>query len=295
MKLNRWNLTVAGLATSWGFVSVIAAGVDLPAQTLVFWRCVIAALTLPLLFVPLGRGSALGLRRRRWEIVGLAVLIAVHWGLFFETLKLASVAVAILTVYTAPIFLAVLAPLLLPERRSRIGLVALALSAPGIVLIAFAGEGGARADPLAILTGLGAAVTYALVVMWTKAVVREVSAVGVGFWSYLIVGVLAAPFAATGDNFLPHGSEWPAVLALGALLTAVSGVLYIRALRAVTAQAAGLLAYIEPVSATVLAWAILGQTLGWQVALGGLAVLAGGALVVLYEDVPEPPIESPAV
>ena len=36
-------------------------------------------------------------------------------------------------------------------------------------------------------------------------------------------------------------------------------------------------------SATFHAWAILGQELGWQVALGGAAVLSGGALVVLYE------------
>jgi drug/metabolite transporter (DMT)-like permease len=68
-----------------------------------------------------------------------------------------------------------------------------------------------------------------------------------------------------------------------------------RALKDVTAQAAGLLAYLDPVSASVLAWAILGQDLGWQVVVGGLAVVAGGALVVLYEDAPEPSPEAPAV
>ena len=54
-----------------------------------------------------------------------------------------------------------------------------------------------------------------------------------------------------------------------------------------TAQAAGLLAYVEPVSASFLAWAILGQSLGWQVAVGGALVLAAGTLVVLYEE-PQP-------
>jgi drug/metabolite transporter (DMT)-like permease len=295
VRLNRWNLAVAGLAASWGFVSVIAAGVDLRAETLVFWRCVVAATTLVVLFVPLGRGATLVLRRRRPEVLGLALLVALLWVLFFETLKRASVAVAILTVYTAPIFLAVLAPLLLPERRSRIGLVALAVSAPGIVLIALAGEQGSRADPVAIGTGLGAAITYALVVMWTKSIVGDVSAVAVAFWNYAIVAVVMVPFAAGAGRFVPHGAEWLSVLALGALLTAAAGVVYIRALRDVTAQAAGLLAYLEPVSATFLAWAILGQDLGWQVVLGGAAVLAGGALVLLYEDVVDPSLESPAV
>jgi drug/metabolite transporter (DMT)-like permease len=286
VKLNRWNLAVAGLAASWGFVSVIAAGVHLPAATLVFWRCVIAAVTLPLLVFAAGRPQALRVEDRRPQLVGLALLVALHWGLFFETLKLASVAVAILTVYTAPIFLAVLAPLLLPERRSKIGLLALAISAPGIIVIALA---------VAIGTGLGAAITYALVVMWTKSLVRNIAPVALAFWNYLIIAAVVAPFAVGGSRLLPHGTEWLALLALGALLTAASGVVYIRALRDVTAQAAGLLAYLEVVSASFLAWAILGQELGWQVALGGLAVLAGGALVVVYEGAPQAAPEAPPV
>jgi DME family drug/metabolite transporter len=292
---NRWNLAVAGIAASWGFVSVIAAGVDLPAAALVFWRCAIAAVTVPALVLVVRRLPLLVVEQRRPQVMGLALLVAVHWALLFETLKLASVAVAILTVYTAPIFLAVLAPLLLPEARSGIGLVALAISAPGIALIALGGEGGAAADPVAVGTGLGAAITYALIVIWTKSLVRNIAPVAVAFWSYAIVAVLVLPFALAGGRFLPHGVDWVYVIALGALLTAAAGVLYMRALKDVTAQSAGLLAYLDPLSASLLAWAILGQHLGWQVVVGGVAVLAGGALVVLYEGAPEPAPEAPPV
>jgi DME family drug/metabolite transporter len=295
VRLNRWNLAVAGIAASWGFVSVIAAGVDLPAAALVFWRCAIAAVTVPALVLIVHRLPLLVVEQRRPQVMGLALLVAVHWALLFETLKLASVAVAILTVYTAPIFLAVLAPLLLPEARSRIGLIALAISAPGIALIALGGEGGAAADPAAVGTGLGAAITYALIVIWTKSLVRNIAPVAVAFWSYAIVAVLVLPFALVGGRLLPHGVDWVYVMALGALLTAAAGVLYMRALKDVTAQSAGLLAYLDPLSASLLAWAILGQDLGWQVFVGGFAVLAGGALVVLYEDAPEPAPGTPPV
>jgi drug/metabolite transporter (DMT)-like permease len=288
VRLNRWNLVVAGLAASWGFVSVIAAGVDLPASTLVFWRCVVAAITVPALVLLVRRVRLLVVEEGRNQLLGLAVLVAIHWALLFQTLKLASVAVAILTVYTAPIFLAVLAPIFLPESRSRIGLVALAVSAPGIALIALGGEGGAAVDPLAIATGLGAAITYAFLVIWTKSLVHNIAPVAVAFWSYALVGVIVLPFALGSGEFLPHGAEWGYVLILGAILTAAAGVLYMRALKDVTAQAAGLLAYLDPVSASFLAGAILGQDFGWQVVVGGLAVVAGGALVVLYEDAPEP-------
>jgi drug/metabolite transporter (DMT)-like permease len=287
VRVNAWNIALAAIAASWGFVLVIVAGLDLGGEELVFWRCLLAALTLPPLLLLLGRLDALALGRRRFQVLGLGLLLALHWVLFFETLKRSSVAVAILTVYTAPVFLAVLAPLLLPERRSRVGLAALALSAPGLVLIALEGEEGTPADAVAIGTGLGAAVTYALLIIGAKIVVPHVSPFGIAFWQYVVVTVVLLPFLAGAGRALPTAGEWPYVLVLGALLTAVAGVLYIRLLRVVTAQAAGLLAYLEPVSASFLAWAILGQPLGWQVALGGAVVLAAGALVVLYEE-PEP-------
>ena len=289
-----WNVALAAVAATWGFVSVIVAGLDLGGQELVFWRCFLAALTLPLLLVALGNLDALVVHGRRLQVLGLGLLLAVHWVLFFETLKRSSVAVAILTVYTAPIFLAVIAPRLLPERRSRVGLAALALSAPGLVLIALAGEGGAPADAVAIATGLGAALTYAFLIIGAKLVVPHVSPFGMAFWQYVVVSVVLAPFLLGGGRALPEAGEWPYVVLLGALLTAVSGVVYISLLRHVTAQAAGLLAYVEPVSASFLAWAILGQSLGWQVIVGGALVLAAGTLVVLYEELqptaPEAPV-----
>jgi drug/metabolite transporter (DMT)-like permease len=283
VRANPWNLAVAGIAASWGFVSVIVAGVDLPGEALVFWRCVLAGLTLPAILLALGRLGTLVLGARRLQFLGLGLLLAAHWVLFFETIKRASVAAAILLVYTAPIFLAVLAPLLLPERRSRIGLLALTVSGPGIALIALAGDDGSGISAAAVATGLGAAITYALIVIWTKNIVRFVSPFTVAFWDYVIVSVVLAPFVLGSDRVLPDASEWPAVFVLGSLLTGVLGVLYVGVLREVTAQAAGLLAYLEPLSASLLAWAILGESVGWQVAVGGLAVLLGGGLVVLYE------------
>jgi drug/metabolite transporter (DMT)-like permease len=293
--MNPWNLAVAGLAASFGLVSVIVAGLDLGAEALVFWRCLLAALTLPLIVLALGRARSLLPARRRLPILGLGLLLAAHWLLFFATVKRASVAVAILLVYTAPIFLAILAPLLLPERRSRVGLAALAVSAPGLALISLAGDEGSAADPVALGLGLGAALGYALLIIGAKAVVRDTSPFALAFWQYVIVTIAVSPFLLAGGQVVPSPSEWPYVLVLGALLTAVTGVLYVRSLRHVTAQAAGLIAYLEPVSASLLAWAILGESLGWEVVVGGTAVILGGGLVVVREPAEPVSPEAPAV
>ena len=289
----RWNLVVAAIAASWGFVSVIVAGLTLSGLALGFWRVALAATAVLAALAVAGRARMLLPSADRLRIGGLGLVLALHWGLFFETLKHASVAVAILTVYTAPVFVAVLAPAILPERRSRIGLLALAVSAPGVVLIALAGEGGSHAEPIAVATGLGAAFTYALLIIVVKTVDQAVPAITIAFWEYVVAALALAPFLAGEGRALPHPDEWPYVVLLGVVLTAALGVFYIGTLRYVTAQAAGLLAYVEPVSASLLAWAILDQRLGWEVLVGGTLVLAGGALVVRFE--PAGSAEAPGI
>lgn len=289
----RWNLSVAALAGSWGVISVIVAGVELSAAVLVFFRLALASVTIALLAAALGRRGLLHLPRRPLGLAVAGAVLAAHWYLFFETIKLASVAVAVLTVYTAPIFLAFLAPLFLPEARSRVALVALVPAAAGLVLIALAGEGGAHARPLGIATGLAAAVTYAVLVIVTKRLTVRVEPATIAFWSYGIAALTLAPFLLAAERVLPEGRELLWVLLLGVLFTGVSGVLYISLLRKVTAQAVGILAFLEPVSAALLAWAILDERLSAAVLAGGALVLAAGVLVVLYEPGDAAAVEAP--
>lgn len=289
----RWNLAVAGLAASWGFISVIVAGVDLDARVLVEWRLGLAALALLVLLLAVRRGDLLRPPERPWRVVVVGAVLAAHWFLFFETIKRASVAVAVLTVYTAPVILAALAPLLLPERRSRVALAALVPAAAGLALIAFAGDDEGAVSAAAVALGLAAAATYAGLVIATKRLTLTVEPATIAFWNYAVAALCLAPFLAGAGRVLPRGAEIGWLAVLGVVFTALSGLVYIWLLRRVTAQAIGVLAYLEPVSAALLAWAILGERLTAAVALGGALVVAGGLLVVVAEPDEAAPLEAP--
>ena len=71
--------------------------------------------------------------------------------------------------------------------------------------------------------------------------------------------------------------------------------LYIALLGKVTAQAAGILAFLEPVSASFLAWALLDERLTIAVLLGGVLVIAAGTLVVFYEPGDAAAVEVPGL
>ena len=143
----RWNVTVAGLAASWGFIAILVSAVDLDATVLVFYRLLLAAITIG---GDRGRRTSHRLAPTRIGVAGtrsLGLVLATHWTLFFLTIKLSSVAVAVVTVYTAPLFIAVAAPFVLPETRSRVAVAALVPATAGVVLIALAGEDGGHVRP----------------------------------------------------------------------------------------------------------------------------------------------------
>jgi drug/metabolite transporter (DMT)-like permease len=279
----RWKVAVAALAASWGLIAVIVRKVELDAQVLTFYRLAFAGFTLALVAVAARSVARLRLTRHRAAIAVIGVTLGAHWFLYFATIKLSSVAVAVLMAYLAPLAIALIAPVVLPEERSRAALAALLPAGAGVALVALAGEDGAAVRPLALVTGLLTAATYAALVLMTKRIAADVPVLALSFWNYVIAAVAVSPLLLDADRVVPARGELPAVLALGVVFTAVSGYLYIWFLRHVTAQTIGILAYIEPVSAALMAWAFLDEALTWQVVLGGALVIAAGATVVFLE------------
>jgi drug/metabolite transporter (DMT)-like permease len=79
------------------------------------------------------------------------------------------------------------------------------------------------------------------------------------------------------------------------VFTALSGFVYVSLLRRVNAQTIGILAYIEPVSAALLAWVLLGEELGPQVVLGGALIIAASVAVVVLEPADAAAVEAAPV
>ena len=276
----RWNLALAGLAASWGLIAVLAAAVDLGAVALAFLRLALAALTLALVALLARRslrpGGALP------GLVLLGVLQGAHWLLFFAAVKEGSVALAVLTFYTAPVLLALAAPAFLPERPSAVALAAVAVGGVGVALVALGGEGNGGFSLLAVAAGLGSAATYAaLVVVSKRLLLDRVPPLTVAFWDCLVGALAVAPLLLAAGRVVPRGAgEWWAALALGVVFTGLSTLLYAALLRHVTAQAAGVLTFLEPVAAVLLAAALLGEPLPGATLAGGALVLAAGLVVV---------------
>ena len=284
----RWNLSVVALASSWGFVWIIADHLSLGALTIVFWRIGLSVLVCGVGVVVSGRTDLLRIGKTwRWTLLlgpGLALL----WFCTIEAMKLSSVAVAVLATYTTPVFLALFAPLFLPERLSRVVLFALPIAIGGLILIAFASNGGGNVRPLAIAIGVSGALVQTVLVIIQKHVVREVNPIGFSFWIDIFAVAALVPVLPFAGRVLPSAGELGYLAILGVIFTLLSGLVWLMLLRHVTAQAMGFFSYIEPVSASLLAWLLLGQRLGAPIVAGGALVLVAGFIVVLREPAEMP-------
>lgn len=281
----RWNLGLAGLATSWGLVAVLAGAVALGPIPLAFLRLALAAATLALFALASGRLSRLRPGSHLPGLVALGCVQAVHWCLFFEAVKRGSVALAVITFSTAPIFLAVLAPLFLPERLSNVTLGALVPGVVGIVLVARSGADGDAFGWVALGSGIGSALTFAVLLIVAKRLLHAgAEPLTVAFWDCLVGGAVLAPALLLVGTVVPEDAgEWVAVLLLGAVLTGLATLVYAALLGHVTAQAAGILTFLEPVSAVTLAWALLDESVSTRALVGGILVLCAGIAVVALE------------
>src|SRR5918999_4227130 len=287
------SLAIAGVALSWGFISLIVRELDdLPEQVVVFYRVGLSAAAIAAVLVLMRRTELMRVPSR--PVLSLGVLLALHWVLFFAAINETSVASAVLVTYTAPVFMAMLAPVILGERLTRVTIAALGVSLAGTALIALSsGEGGGEVTAHGVGLALAAAVTMAFLIVLLKRFGAGTDPVTVVFYESLVATLVLLPFGLL-ESYEVSGSDAAYLAILGVVLSGVVGVIYVAALRSVAATTAGILAYMEPVSAALLAALLLDEALTVGVVAGGVAIVAAGVALVLRAPEPVPvAIEEP--
>lgn len=220
---------------------------------------------------------------------GVTGVAFVQW-LYFVAIHRLPIGIALLIQYLAPLIVALWARYVFhaPVRR-RIWL-ALALALAGLSLIVEVWGGGIALDGLGIAASLAAAGAYALYILMAEHAVARRDPISVAcygflfaalFW-FLVQPLWEFPVGRLDDSasLLGHLDEvsvpaWLLVLFVVVAGTMVTFGLIVSALRHVSATRVGIVAMLEPVVATVVAWAWLGEELGPEQLTGGAVVLAG--------------------
>jgi drug/metabolite transporter (DMT)-like permease len=267
--------------TLWGsaFVAIRDAGVTLSPGSLALGRLLVA---LPVLAVaaaiarePLPRPGDLG------RIAAFGVLFL---GVYSVALNAAErhvdAGAAAMLINTGPILIAILAGIFLGEGFPRWLFAGCAVAFTGCVLIGLGNAHSSTNATLGVTLLILAAFAYATAVVIQKPVLARASPLQVT-WLGLAAATLAClPFAPTLVNDL-HRADTTAIgwmVYLGVAPTALGFATWAFALRRMNAGRLASLAYLIPVVAILLGWALLGETPPPLAAAGGALCLGGVAL-----------------
>ncbi len=266
-------LGVAAVSTA----AVMIREANAPALVIAAYRLGFASLPLLLL------ASA-----RRWPVSGhrkavlLSILagsfLALHFGFWIASVQQTSIVTSVALVTSQPLFVALASGPLLNEWPSRTVWLSIAVAAAGAAVMVsddIGGAGGALKGDLFALLGAMFAAAYILCG-------RAVRTSGTGWQSYITVTysvsavLLFLAVAVSGDSISGFSSRTYVFFGLLALVPQLLGHTALnRSLGYLSAATVAIAILGEPVGATILASAFLGEHPTLLEALGGLLLLAG--------------------
>jgi drug/metabolite transporter (DMT)-like permease len=264
--------------STWGIIIRLLA---LPAVVVLFYSSLIASFTVPLVLKMRGELALSGVRKAWWLFALLVASSITNNVTYFYALAHTTVSNAVFTHYTAPLFVAVLAPLMIAERLLKVTLISLPIAALGMAMIVLAGGGlrNGSGDASGIIAGMVSGVAYAFIIIYSRKLSRMLlhhKAIVVLLWTTTLV---TAPWAL----FMRYHIDYRAaglLLITGMLHSTLAPLLYYSALRKVMAQHAAVLGYMEPLAAVPLAYLFLSETPSFVALFGGVLILFSGYLVV---------------
>ena len=204
------------------------------------------------------------------------VLMGMHWITYFISLKLSSVAIGMLSVFTYPIITSFLEPLMLNSKFKKSNLLLGLMVLIGIYFLA--PEISMKNDQfIAVGFGIFSALCYSIRNIYMKAKSSEYEGSILMVYQLIIVTVLLSPVFYFYDvNGL--GASLPAILILALLTTAIGHTLFVYSFRNFSISAASIISGVQPIYGIIIGMIVLGEYPGVTTIIGG-AVILGTVLI----------------
>jgi len=259
-----------------GFTGILGKLIETSSDLLVWWRMLIAAVSIALFAYPAGKiVKPIWVNSGKYLTVGF--IIAAHWIAFFQAIKISNVSVTLACLSSASLFTAILEPLFFKRRVDAIELIFGAMVVSGLALI-FSFE----ADyAVGILVALLSAFLASLFTVVNGRLIQKDNSyrislvemiggvIGITFW-------LAYAGKLNGDLFSLPRNDWFWIILLGVLCTGFAFVASVKVMEELTPFTVSLTINLEPVYGIILAFFIFGSsekmTLGFYA--GTLIILA---------------------
>ncbi|PZG15323.1 EamA family transporter, partial [Nonomuraea aridisoli] len=267
---------------------LIAAGLE-PIEAV--WTRMAGAGLLLVAVLAVARPRALRIPRSRLPFFGLYAIMAVAGvqALYFVAITRLPVGIALLLEFMAPVMVVAWVRLVRKVRLARAAYLGAVVAVVGLAIVVEAWQ-GMRLDALGLVLGLLAGACCAGYFLMNDSFGDDIDPLGLVAWGMIGAAVVLAPFSRPWDipweaftvSATPEGGQTLPVLGAYLWMVVVATVLGytlgVNAVRRLSAAVGATVASLEVIAGAVVAWVLVGETLGVFQIVGGLIVLSGALL-----------------
>lgn len=247
--------------------------IPLSGSTISFGRAVIAAIIL-IALVKMTEGS-LKLKNARdyRNVFILGTLMALHWVTYFFAMQMSTIATGMIALYTYPIFIVLIEPLLHKQKPELKDIFSAVLVLIGIGLLV----PDLNLDSeytIGILLGVLSAVFFAARNIMNRNVFSHYSGTKNMMWQSAVIAIVLFPFEIHHFNSELELSTWLWLLLLGCVFTALPHSLIVNGLRYIKAKTMSLVSCLSPCYGTIFAVYLWSEYPNTQTLIGGALIVS---------------------
>jgi drug/metabolite transporter (DMT)-like permease len=270
--MNR--LKLAFVMILWGSLGVFTRSIPLSALSLAFLRALIA---LPVLFIAMKMKKAGKVKwRQLLPYIISGALLGVGWLTLFYGYKYTSISAAVIVYNMCPVYVMILAPLILKEKITKIQIAVITVSFLGLILIVGHNlvEGyGSMGLLLSAVSGM----IYAAIVMINRSIKTRVDNQTATFFQILTAMLVLLPFVLMEGNIRTVVSLDATAIVytvlLGVLHTGVAYTLFFSVYAHMRSVDIVSYSYLEPLFGILFSVVIVGEKLTVPQMIGGALIL----------------------
>ncbi|MDK2947896.1 MAG: hypothetical protein PWQ63_1056 [Methanolobus sp.] len=265
---------------------------DVPTGPMIFYKQFFGLVSLLIFIVLTGKLSQIVPRRKKKYILLLGFINTCTIFSYFTCIKYTSFSVAILMLYTAPMYVTLLSPLVLKEKITRKGVVALILSLTGLLFIVNIGNvvtgislgiNGNNGYLIGIAAGILSGLSFGSEIVTIRYIKDDYSSVALLFW-YTFIGVILLIPLSGGVPQPVIIDNMPMLIFFGIINTAMAALLYVSGISQIEAQKGSILALLEPVSGIFFDYTIVHTPLLMNTIIGCVFILFGAYIAVMEKS-----------
>ena len=247
----------------WGFTAILGKLISIPTVELVFLRTLITALALGAIIYQRGTRFRLGWRAGL-SIMGVGLMIAAHWILFFTSARVASVSICLAGLATCSLWTAILEPVFTNKRvKPHEILLALLIMVGLYIIFRFEFDhavGITMAVGSALFGSLFTIINARLAKVYPSTTISCYEMIGACIGTLLFFPLYMSFFATDGQlDFSLGMNDWLFLLVLTLACTVYAYTAAVRLMQKITAYAMNLTVNLEPVYGILLAWFIFDE------------------------------------